>query len=162
MTRLLRLCLAAFILPACFGGSADVTDSGEGKPVVTVEFPDKVERGTRATATFSIENPGPGDMDSVLLNFARLGTAQLPDPLLGMAVRGDDPAVISVSPEPVTVSDDGGVYQFWGLEEGESMSVEFTLRVPSEPGHYANSVIAAEGSDLERAAGVRLETEVER
>jgi hypothetical protein len=158
----ISLAAAVFLVPACFGSDADLTDSGEGKPVISVEFPQAVEAETSATATFQVENPGPGDMDSVLITFARLGRADLPDPLVDVGVQGENDAVIEVEPEPVAVSDDAVVYRFGGLEEGESMTVGFTLRMPSEPGAYANSVTAADGSDLERARGVRLETEVER
>jgi hypothetical protein len=127
---------------------------------VTVDFPATVESGSRATATFQIENPGPGDMDGLALAFALLGRSDLPETLVAFGVQRNQRSVIQVRPEPRAVSPDGAVYTFDGLEEGESVTIEFDLRIPTRPGTYANSVTASEASDLERSRGVRLETEV--
>jgi hypothetical protein len=162
MPQLLRVCLAALlVVPACFGSDSNLTDSGESRPDVTVDFPATVEAGSVATATFEIQNPGPGDMESLSLAFALLGRSDLPDSLVAFGAQREQRSVVEVRPEPTAVSADGAVYAFGGLEEGESTTIEFDLRVPSRPGVYANSVTASEASDLERSRGVRLETEVE-
>jgi hypothetical protein len=162
MRRSALVCLVGlFALPACFGSDANLTDSGEGRPNVTVDFPETVEAGSVATATFEIENPGPSDMDGLSLAFALLGRSDLPDSLVAFGAQRGERSVVEVRPEPTAVSADGAVYAFGGLEEGESTTIEFDLRMPSRPGVYANSVTASEASNLERSRGVRLETEVE-
>ena len=161
MRRLAPFVLLVSLLPACFSTDTNLTESGEGKPLVWVEFPPSVEPDSNEVASVEIENPGPGDMDAVLVTFAVLGASDLPDALVGFGAGGENPSIVGVEPEPVSVSQDGVVYRFEGLDEGESMTVEFTIRTPALPGRYANSVTASDGSDLERAKGVPLETRVE-
>lgn len=158
---LLLLLIPAFLMPGCFDTDANLTDSGEGKPVVSIEFPPSVEPSAREVATLEVENPGPGDMEAVLVTFAVLGASDLPEALVGFGSNGENPSIVDVEPDPVAVSQDGVVYRFEGLEEGESMSIDFTILTPSLTGRYANSVTASDGTDLERAKGVPLETRVE-
>lgn len=51
-------------------------------------------------------------------------------------------------------------YAFGGIAEGGSLTLEFDLRMPEESGSFGNSVQVYDGSEVERAAGIRLEIEV--
>lgn len=162
-----RLAAAAAVLalaPACFGPDPNLTDSGKAKPLLTVEFPEAVSRGALETATLTVENPGPGDMSSVVVAFASVGVAAasgpLPHELVPITTTSENPAVESVTPEPRSVSDDGVIYVFDGLEEGATMEISFRIRVPLEPGPAANSVSVYAGDEADRIRGVRLETVV--
>lgn len=164
MRRLVAAALLPFLLTGCFGPDPNVTETGKGKPVLAVDFPETVSRGATATATLTVDNPGPGDMASVVVAFASVGVAgasgPLPADLVPIATRSENPAVVSVTPEPRDVSDDGVVYVFDGLDEGETMDVSFEIRVPEEPGPAANSVSVYAGEDASRIRGLRLETTV--
>lgn len=150
------------LLTSCFNNTnSNLTESGEGKPLVSIAFPPSVEPDVDEVATMTIENPGPGDMDSVLVTFAILGRSDLPDALVGFGQNGKNPSITAVEPKPVDVSIDGVVYRFDGIPEGEEMTIEFTIHTPVEPGVYANSVTASDGTDLDRAKGLPLETRVE-
>lgn len=156
------LAATVLLMTSCFGGTeSGLTEDGEGKPVVTVDFPPSVEAGSEQVATLTIQNPGPGDMGSVQVTFAALGASDLPDSLVGFGAEGENPSVLEVDPEPTSVSSDAVAYAFGPLEEGESMTIEFRLQMPSISGRYANSVTASDGADPERARGVPLETRVE-
>ncbi len=158
--------LAAFAVVAVLGGAcvsgAPLTGSGAGIPVVSADFPPHSKAATTQTAVLQVSNPGPADMDSLVVAFARAGDPELPAPIVDASAGGDNPSVSGVRPEPVGVSSDGVVYRFQGLEEGASTSITFELVVPADPGPAANAVQVYDGSDIERAAGVRLETTVER
>jgi hypothetical protein len=162
MRRVLPALLATILLPGCFSNDADLTPQGEGKPVVAVDIPEQTEAGGRVVATVEIQNPGPGDIDDLVVSFSVLGAPDLPNALVGFGSNGQNPSIISIDPEPEGVSPDGVVYRFGPLEEGDSTSVEFTLRTPAEPGTYANSVTVSDGGDVERSKGVPMETLVER
>lgn len=162
-----RLALASVVLvalAACFGPDPNLTDSGKGKPALSIEFPEEVEAGGTATATLTVENPGPGDMSSVVVAFASVGVAAasgpLPAELVPITTSGDNPAIASVTPEPRSVSEDGVIYVFDGLREGESLEVEFAIRAPETPGPAANSVSVYAGDEADRIRGLRLETVV--
>ncbi|MBA3430224.1 MAG: hypothetical protein H0U16_01930, partial [Actinobacteria bacterium] len=118
-----------------------------------------------AEAVLTIENPGPGDIDTVAVAFATIapspGTREFPVPIVGIGSDGTNPAVVEVSPEPRATSDDGVVYTFEGLAEGGSTSITFTLQMPVRPGVAANSVQVYDGRDIARARGIRLQTTVE-
>jgi hypothetical protein len=160
--RLLAAALSLLLLAACFGGTdPNVTESGEGKPTLSIEFPPTVEPESQEVATLRVENPGPGDMNSLQVSFVALGASDLPDPLVGFGAKGENPSIVSVDPEPRAVSIDGVVYTFDGLAEGESTEIVFTIRTPGFQGRFANSVIVADGSDPDRSRGVPLETRVE-
>lgn len=164
MARLVAAVCALALLSGCFGPDPDVTESGKGKPVIAVEFPESVSRGATETATLTVENPGPGDIGSLVVAFASVGVAgasgPLPAELVPLAASSDNPAVASVTPEPRDVSDDGVVYVFEGLEEGASIEISFRLRVPETPGPAANSVSVYAGEDAARIRGLRLSTVV--
>jgi hypothetical protein len=161
MRRSFLLALALFI-PACFGGTdPNLTEAGEGLPEVSVEFPPTVEAGTEEVATVVITNRGPGDLRVTQVSFAVLGASDVPDALIGFGARRKNPSIARIDPEPQSVSPDGVVYNFEGIAEGETKTIEFTLRTPARPGSYANSVTVADGTDLERSRGVPLRTRVE-
>lgn len=162
-----RLALGAVLLAllaGCFGPDPNLSESGKGLPVLSVDFPPEVDAGSTATATLSVENPGPGDMSSVVVAFATVGVAAasgpLPAELVPIVTRGDNPAITSVTPEPRSVSKDGVIYVFDGLREGESLEVAFAIRVPDQAGPAANSVSVYAGDESDRIRGLRLETEV--
>lgn len=166
MTRVIcAVLLAPIALGACFAGrNPDVTPSGEGLPRLSLTFPKAVKSGTTEIAVVEVTNPGPGDMDSVLVAFSRVGAAgvtELPTPIVDSGVGGRNPAVVAIEPEPNSVSSDAVVFAFDGLEEGESITIEFTLRMPDERGPAANAIIVYDGQDVGRARGVRLETILE-
>jgi hypothetical protein len=164
MRRVAAALIALALLPACFGPDPNVTESGKGKPLLTVGFPESVSRGSLQTATFTVENPGPGDMGSVVIAFASVGVAgasgPLPTELVPVTTSPENPVVESISPEPRDVSDDGVIYVFDGLEEGGSLDIAFRIRVPGTAGPAANSVSVYAGEDSTRIRGVRLQTVV--
>lgn len=164
MRRLLAAGLVLATLGACFGPDPNVTETGKGKPVLSVDFPGTVPRGTVETATITVENPGPGDMGSVVVAFASVGVAgasgPLPAELVPITTTPDNPVVAGISPEPRDVSDDGVVYVFDGLEEGGSVQISFDIRVPETLGPAANSISVYAGEDAGRIRGLRLETVV--
>lgn len=166
MTRVTgALVLTTVLLGACFTGSGpDVTSSGKGLPSLSLTFPEKVRGGTTEVAVLEVTNPGPGNMDSVLVAFSRVGASgvrELPMPIVDSGVAGRNAAVVAIDPDPNSVSNDAVVFAFDGLDEGDSATIEFTLRMPEEPGPAANSVVVYDGQDVARARGTRLETIVE-
>lgn len=158
--------LAAGLLTSCFGSDPRLTDSGKGKPVVSVDFPGQVAPGSVHDAVLEVSNPGPGDMDIVAVAFALVGPSagqrDFPEALVGLGSDGRNRAVQDVSPQPRGVAEDGVVYTFDGLGEGESMTITFSLEAPQATGPAANSIQVYDGREIDRAAGVRLETLVER
>lgn len=164
MTRLAIAAVALALLPACFGPDPNLTDAGKGKPLITVDFPDTAAPGEVATATFTVENPGPGDIRSVAIAFASVGAAAasgpLPVDLVPITTSDDNPAIASIEPEPDDVSPDGVVYFFGALPEGESVDISFDILVPETTGTAANSVSVYDAADTARIRGLRLETVV--
>jgi hypothetical protein len=144
---------------ACYWGpDPSLTKTGKGKPTLTVDFPADSEPGATETATFVVTNPGPGDMDSVVISFSRVGDPSLPEPIVESGTGGQTKAVTSVSPEPVAVSPDAVNYRFGPLEEGDSMTIRFELLLPNSPGDVGNAVQVYDGAEPERAGGVRMST----
>jgi hypothetical protein len=96
-----------------------------------------------------------------------LGDPKLPQPIVDVAPRGRSP-VLEIEPRPTAVSRDGVVYAFGPqqgeagpvLPVGESLEITFRLSMPVTPGPAGNSVQAYDGDEVERARGVRLETEI--
>lgn len=167
MRRLLVALLGFSILPGCFGDARETTESGKGFPRLSVDIPETVEAGAGLTAELTVDNPGPGDMDGVVVAFAPIGPAQgeneLPTLLVGFSAEdGENPSIISVDPEPQGIGQGGVVYRFGPLAEGESTVISFTLKAPVVPGTAANSVQVYDSTDVARARGVRLQTVVER
>lgn len=154
-----------FVGVAC-GSDAGLTEGGKGYPELSVSFPESAKIGNSADAVLTVENPGPGDIDTVAVAFATIapspGTRELPIPIVGRGFNGENPSVLEVRPEPKAVSDDGVVFTFDGVEEGGSVDITFTLKMPAVAGIAANSVQVYDGRDVERARGIRLQTTVER
>lgn len=148
---------AALLGAACFGGDADLSPSGEGRPRVEVDFPAAAPAGSIQTATVTVTNPGPGDMDGVAVTFARVGTFY---PIVDAGSGGTNEAVVSVDPEPTSVDTGGVVYRFGSLAVGASASYEFVLRMPDRTGPAANSLTVSAAENLERFRGLRLETDL--
>lgn len=164
-----RLCAAVCALlvsGACFGGQANVTEDGKGRPVVAVDFVAEAAAGSVRTATVRVDNPGPADMASIVVSFAFVGPgsgqSELPTPIVAPAVRRGLSAVVGVTPRPRATSRDRVVYVFDGLAEGETTELRFDLRLPETTGIAANSITVYDGEDPNRAAGARLETRVEK
>lgn len=150
---------------AACGSDAGLTETGKGYPELSVTFPETAKVSASADAVLTVENPGPGDIDTIAVAFATIapspGTRELPIPIVGIGSDKANPAVLEVSPEPRAVSEDGVVFTFEGLEEGASTSITFTLKMPVRPGIAANSLQVYDGRDVERARGIRLQTSVE-
>ena len=150
--------LIVFCLSACVGGASQVTASGKGLPELKIEFPPVVEAGSTETAIVTVTNPGPEELPSLLITFALVGSDT---PLVTIGAEGSNPSIAGVDPEPVGVSEDGVIYRFDGLAEGKSIEVAFDIVIPDVRGPVANSVTVADGNEVERATGDRLETVVE-
>jgi hypothetical protein len=149
--------LAVVLVAAVLISTRDVPEGIEGRPVIAVEFPAESEPGSVQTATFTITNPGPGPMQSVFLSFARVG---IDVPIVEAGSQHENPYIVGIDPEPEAVSLEGVVFRFAGLDEGETMTVSFDLKIPTERGIVANSVTAYPGEDPQRAKGIRLQTQV--
>jgi hypothetical protein len=160
LTKLILAAVALLIATACTGPDPNVTEDGEGLPVLTLEFPEVIEPGSTNDAVLTIENPGPGDFDSLVVAFSLLGDPELPAPLVDVSPPGRDGPVVSVAPEPNAIGENGVIYTFDGLPEGETMTITFELRAPAQEGKVGNAVQVYDGSDPNRARGVRLEAEV--
>ncbi len=157
--RFRYLGLAAFLILALLfvANSGIRRDDIPGDPIITVDFPPTAEGGSIQDAVFHVENPGPGDMGSLFLSFARVGIAM---PIVDPGVNKENPNIVAIEPEPVAVSPDAVIFRFEGLEEGEATTITFTLRIPEITGEAANSVVAYAGEDETRAKGIRLTTQV--
>lgn len=167
MTKVLVLCLAGLMASAaCVRDQSGLTSAGLGKPELSLTFPAEVRAGTTHVAQLEVANPGPGDLRVLSVTFVLVGPGpnqdELPRPLILGGANKSTGEILSVSPEPRSVSSDGLVYSFAGLSEGESAEISFDIRVPHIPGTFANSVQVHDGQDLERLTGVRLDTVVER
>lgn len=158
-------------LAGCFGPSPNLTEGGLGKPVVTSDFPARVEAGSTVELTVGIENPGPGDINSFSIAFAVVavgggqGNAKplvLPAPAPAR-LGGDQKissSIDSISPEPTTVGQGGVVFQFGPLGEEESTEVVFDIIAPTEEGNYANSLQVYDSQALDRIGAIKVQTEV--
>jgi len=160
--RLVLGCLLAAFFAGCYLPDPDLTPEGKGLPVVTLgDFPATVAPGSRHSVALTIENPGPSDMESIVVAFSRLGDPALPEPIVDVAPRGDTGPVEAVEPEPDAVSQDGVIYRFGSLEEGDTLTIVFELSIPQIDGPAGNAVQVYDGAEPDRARGVRLETRVE-
>jgi hypothetical protein len=156
------LVTVAFV--GCFGQDPDVTPSGKGRPELTLDFPATSSPGSTQAARLAVANPGPEPMTSLVVAFLRVGPAQggeLPEPIVDGAARQQNPAIVDIEPEPRAVSQAAVEFTFDGLAEGESTTITFRLRVPRTLGEAANSITVYDGSDANRARGIRLQTMVE-
>lgn len=155
---------AALLLGAVCAGE----EAGPGEPQLDVSFPAEVRSSAVATAILRVTNPGPEEIDSLVVSFSLVGSAggTVSEPLVASGARKQSPSIADVRPDPGGVSLDGVVFRFAGkgsspvLAAGEKISLEFDIRVPRPPGPSAGSVQVYAGENPERAQGVRLETEV--
>lgn len=154
------LLLAALALGACYRPDPNVTESGKGRPQLTIDFPERVDPGATEVATLNVRNPGPGDMPSVVVAFSRVGDPQLPEPIVDVGSGGRNEAIVDVSPKPVAISQDAVIYRFEGLPESETMTIRFTLQLPEKRGEFGNAVQVYDGHEPERATGARLSVAV--
>lgn len=165
MRKLLAAVSSCLVLVSCFGQDPNLTDSGKGKPQVTVEFPEQVQRRSVESAVVAVTNPGPGDMSGFSIEFSLVGKAggeSLPTPLVAPGSGEESPSIEGVAPEPTAVSLEGVRFFFGGLAEGESTEVRFEIEAPDEPGVAANAVIVSDVDEIDRSRGVQLVTEVTR
>ncbi|MDQ4064670.1 MAG: hypothetical protein M3161_01335, partial [Actinomycetota bacterium] len=87
----------------------------------------------------------------------RVGTAF---PIVDAGIDKENPNIVTIDPEPVAVDPNAVIFRFVGLEEGQSTTITFSLRIPEITGEAANSVVAYAGEDDDRARGIRLSTQV--
>jgi hypothetical protein len=162
MRLVLSLLSAVALTSACYAGGTDVNASGRGRPQVSIEFPARSEPGSTQTAVLEVFNPGPEPIGVLSVSFSLVGVGgrELPQPIVSIGAEGDNPAVVGVRPPPVETARGGVVYHFGALDEGDSATIEFDLRVPKELGVAANAVVASDGQQPERARGVLLKTTV--
>lgn len=153
--------VVALLAVACFGPDPNLTEGGLSKPKVTISFPGSVDPGEMVDARIVIANDGPGDMESLVVAFARLGDPELPPPIVDVSIKGRGNAVVDVDPEPVGRSQDGILFTFAGIDEQESTTITFTLKMPEQTGRVANSILVYDGERTDRARGGRLETVVQ-
>ena len=159
MKKLVIVCVAVMLLGAgCFPRSPSGEDLG--RPELSLTFPDTTTAGSVESAVLTVENPGPGDMEPLVVAFSRLGTPELPVPVVDVAARDEQGAVKDIEPQPTAVSPDGVIYTFEGLDVGQTITIEFDLTMPLVDGPAGNSITVYDGGDTDRARGVRLETEV--
>lgn len=160
------------LLSACAGGDSNVTETGKGRPQVSVEFPERTEPGEVYDAVLTISNPGPGDMNTIAIAFATIaptpGAQEMPLPLIGPGRNETNPSIVAIQPEPSGVSTDAVVFTFREIDgaprlpEGESIEITFSIRVPVTAGVAGASVQVYDGQEIDRASGVRLQTSVGR
>jgi hypothetical protein len=156
---------ALLTLVSCYGPDPNLTESGKGKPEVTVDFPAQLQRRSVETAAVTVTNPGPGDMTGFSIEFSLVGKAggqTLPTPLVASGSGEQSPSIEGVEPEPTAVSLEGVRFFFGPLPEGESTEVRFEIEAPDEPGVAANAVIVSDVDEIDRSRGVQLVTEVTR
>ena len=164
--KALRLLVVSLLLcagAACYGSGSNLSESGKGIPTLTVEFPETVTAGATEDLVLVVTNPGPGDMDSVFIAFTHVGVpgSGLGNALVPFGADGENPAIADISPEPDSVSQDGSVYRFPRLAEGDSTTITFSVIVPVVRGAAANSVQVYDGSELDRGIGKRVATTVQ-
>lgn len=164
MGRVVAVATVLLLAAGCFGPDPNLTESGKGKPLLEVEFPEESAAGSVETATLTVENPGPGDIEILTVAFAGVGvpaaSGPLPVDLVPITTTQDNPAVRSVDPEPQRVSNDGVVYYFGPLDEGETTEIAFEIVLPKTPGPAASSVSVYDARAIDRIRGLRLATAV--
>ena len=154
--------IAASILTACTGPDPNLTESGMGKPVVTADFPDTAEPGDVVTATIKVENPGPGDLQPIVVAFTRVGDPSLPLPIVEPRRGLKQAGIEEIRPEPEGASPAESTFTFDGIAEGDSATIEFDLRIPPDAhGILGNVIQVYDGVDIDRARGARIQVEVD-
>ena len=157
------LVVLALAAASCYGSDSNLSESGKGKPTLTIEFPASVKPGATEDLVLEISNPGPGGIPSLFVAFANVGVpgSGLGNELVPFSTSEENPAVADVSPEPESVSQDGVVYRFGELEAGAATRITFSIVVPRVRGPAASSVQVYDGNELDRATGKRVATTVE-
>jgi hypothetical protein len=153
--RLAALATFVLVLGSCYGPDASLTESGKSKPELELQFPSTTAPGATEVAELTITNPGPQAMDSLVVAFSRLGDPDLPAPVVDVAPPNGEGAVRDVSPKPRGSSPEGIIYTFEGLEDDASVTISFTLVMPTDSGAAGNAILVYDGRDPERARGVR-------
>lgn len=166
MKRFLHLVTVALLLLSVgCGSSQELTESGKGYPIPSIEFPETSAPGSVQKAVLTVKNPGPGDINALLVTFVLAAPASpgenFPVPLLNGGPNGKDPNVLSITPKPIAVDRTGINYRFGALPEGGETTITFEIRVPDKIGPAGNSVTVSDGEEIQRARGVRLETRVQ-
>jgi hypothetical protein len=151
------------VTTACFTTNSNVNGEGHGLPQMSIEFPPVAPAGSTQELKIEVTNPGPGEMDSVFVAFTAVGVpgSGIGEPLVAPAANGRNPAIVSIEPDADDVSDDGVVYRFPGLEVGDSTTIAFSIVVPDTAGPASNSVQVYDGSEPDRAVGMRVRTMVQ-
>lgn len=161
MTKALHLALGLVaLLAACAGPDPNLTESGKAKPRLTVEFPGSAAPGEVVTAALQVSNPGPGDIGTLVVSFARVGDPSLPEPIVEPRRTLVLSGIEAVRPEPSGRSPSDATFTFPGVAAGTSTTIEFDLRAPETPGTFGNSIQVYDGAEIDRASGVRIQTEV--
>ncbi|MDP9066829.1 MAG: hypothetical protein M3N53_00585 [Actinomycetota bacterium] len=160
MKRPWGLFLVALALTACAGPDPNLTESGKGKPRVTVGFPETAEPGQVVTAAVQVSNPGPGDIGTLVVSFARVGDPSLPEPIVEPRRTLTLSGIEEIRPEPTGQSAADATFTFPGVAAGASTTIEFDLRTPDAEGTFGNSIQVYDGAEIDRAAGARIQTEV--
>ncbi len=158
--RIAAALLAILSVSACSGPDANLTETGKAKPQLSAEFPATAARGEVVTATLQISNPGPADIGTLVVSFARVGDPSLPPPIVEPRRSRQASGIEAIRPEPTGESPPDATYTFPGIAEGGSTTLEFDLRIPNETGTLGNSIQVYDGAEIDRARGVRIETEV--
>lgn len=155
--------VACAALAACYTTNSNLSSEGHGIPQLKVEFPQSVPAGSTEELRLTVTNPGPGDMDSVFVAFTAVGVpgSGIGTSLVETGRNGRNPAIVGVEPDADDVSDDGVVYRFPGLKVGRSTTIVFELVIPKVSGPAANSVQVYDGSEPDRAIGMRVATTVQ-
>jgi hypothetical protein len=165
MKKALSGAVLLLVFASCAGSGEGLTPSGKGYPQPSIEFPANSPPGSVQKAVLTIKNPGPGDIPIVFVTFVYAAPASpgesFPVPILNGGPGGKDPNVVSIDPKPVAVDQQGINYRFGSLAVGDTMTITFTVRVPDRAGPAANSVTVSDGEEIDRARGVRLETDVQ-
>src|SRR5918995_1185212 len=110
MRRILAAAFASTALVSCFGPDPNLTESGKGKPEVTIDFPAQLQRRSVETAVVTVTNPGPGDMAGFSIEFSlvgKVGNETLPTPLVAAGAGERSPSIEGVEPDPTAVSLEG-------------------------------------------------------
>ena len=158
---LLAVAAAALVVGGCSGPDPNLTESGQGKPLVTAEFPETARPGDVVTAVIRVENPGPSDMEPIVVAFTRVGDPSLPLPIVEPRRDLRDAGIEDIRPEPQGASPMDSTFTFPGVAEGDSTTIEFDLRIPDDAkGTVGNVIQVYDGAEIERARGARLQLEV--
>lgn len=162
MTKaLLAVAATVLVLGGCSGPDPNLTESGKGRPLVTAEFPETAEAGDIVTAVIHVENPGPGDIEPIVVAFTRVGDPSLPLPIVEPRRDLEDTGIEDIRPQPQGASPMDSTFTFPGVAEGDSTTIEFDLRIPTDAaGTIGNVVQVYDGAEIDRARGARLQLDV--